>query len=97
MEELNAIKISTHDLVNCGISCHFAEVNSLYVIDDVSYEPFSRTEISTPTYEYLSKMFTDYLTLDEVYKFISIGDGFETFVCRDNTYTIKDLKRKLIN
>ena len=97
MEDLNAIKVSTHDLVNCGSPCHYAEVNSVYIIDEVSYEPFSRTEISTPTYEYPSKMFIDYLTLDEVYQFMKTGDGFENFEWRRKNYTASDLKRKLVN
>jgi hypothetical protein len=91
MEELNAIKVSTHDLVNCGNPCHYAEVNSVYIIDDASYEPFSRTEISTPTYEYPSKMFIDYLTLDEVNQFMKTGDGFESFEWRGSVYKTKDL------
>ncbi len=97
MGDLNAIKVSTHDLVNCGSPCHYAEVNSVYIIDEVSFEPFSRTEISTPVYEYPSKMFIDYLTLNEVVQFMSTGDGFETFVWREKNYTTSDLKRKLVN
>ena len=97
MEDLNAIKVSTHDLVNCGSPCHYAQVNSVYIIDDISYEPFSRTEISTPIYEYPSKMFIDYLTLDEVYQFMKTGDGFENFEWRGKNYTTSDLKRKLVN
>ena len=90
MEDLNAIKVSTHDLVNCGSPCHYAEVNSVYIIDEVSYEPFSRTEISTPVYEYPSKMFIDYLTLEEVYQFMKTGDGFENFEWRGKVYKTKN-------
>ena len=90
MEDLNAIKVSTHDLVNCGSPCHYAEVNSVYIIDEVAYEAFSRTEISTPVYEYPSKMFIDYLTLDEVYQFMSTGDGFENFIWRNKAYKTKN-------
>ena len=91
MEDLNAIKVSTHDLVNCGSPCHYAQVNSVYIIDDISYEPFSRTEISTPIYEYPSKMFIDYLTLEEVHQFMKTGDGFETFEWRGKIYETEDL------
>ena len=57
MEELNAMKISTHNLVNCGSPCHYAEVNSVYIIDEISYDPLTKTEISTVVYEYPSKIF----------------------------------------
>ena len=90
MEELNAINVSTHDLVSCGSPCHYAEVNSVYIIDDVSYDPFSRTEISTPTYEYPSKIFIDYLTLDEGYQFMNTGDGCENFIWRNKAYKTKN-------
>ena len=73
--------------------CHYAEVNSVYIIDDVSYDPFSRTEISTPTYEYPSKMFIDYLTLDEVYQFMKTGDGFETLNGEEKFMKLKEIYR----
>ncbi len=93
MKELNAIKISTHNLVRCGSPCHFAEVNTVYIIDDISYHPLTQTEISTITYEYPSKMFIDYLTLEEVYQFMITGDGFEVFDWRGKEYQTKDLKK----
>ena len=91
MEELNAMKISTHNLVNCGSPCHYAEVNSVYIIDEISYDPLTKTEISTVVYEYPSKMFMDYLTLEEVYQFMITGDGFEIFDWRGKEYRTQDL------
>ena len=94
MKELNAIKISTHNLVNCGSPCNYAEVNSVYIIDDISYHPLTQTELSTITYEYPSKMFIDYLTLEEVYQFMITGDGFEDFDWRGKEYRTEELKVK---
>lgn len=92
MEELNAMKISTHNLVNCGSPCHYAEVNSVYIIDEISYDPLTKTEISTVVYEYPSKMFMDYLTLEEVYQFMKTGDGFDIFDWRGKEYKTADLE-----
>ena len=65
---------------------------NVYIIDDISYHPLTQTEISTITYEYPSKMFIDYLTLEEVYQFMITGDGFEIFDWRGKEYHTKDLK-----
>ena len=66
--------------------------HSVYIIDDISYHPLTQTEISTITYEYPSKMFIDYLTLEEVYQFMITGDGFEFFNWRGKEYRTQDLK-----
>jgi len=88
-----AIRISTHYLVNCGNPCHHAEVTSTYMVNNGN-EPYVREEISTPTFEYPSIWFTDYLTLRELYQFMKTGDGFENFNWRGKRYNTAELRKK---
>ena len=89
-KQKDAIRISTHYLVNCGVPCHHAEVTSTYMVDDGT-KPYVRKEISTPTFEYPSIWFRDYLTLKELYQFMRTGDGFETFTWRGKKYRTNEL------
>ena len=91
-----AIRISTHFLVNCGNPCHHAEVTSAYMINDGT-RPYVRKEISTPTFEYPSIWFTDYLTLRELYQFMRTGDGWESFDWRGKRYKTSELRKKFKN
>ena len=88
-----AIRISTHYLVNCGNPCHHAEVTSTYMVNNGN-EPYVRKEISTPTFEYPSIWFTDYLTLRELYQFMKTGDGWESFDWRGKRYNTEELRKK---
>ena len=92
----DAIRISTHYLVNCGVPCHHAEVTSTYMIDDGT-KPYVRKEISTPTFEYPSIWFADYLTLKELYQFMKTGDGFENFDWRGKRYNTEKLRKMFEN
>jgi len=91
-----AIRISTHFLVNCGNPCHHAEVTSAYMINNGT-RPYVRKEISTPTFEYPSIWFTDYLTLKELYQFMKTGDGWESFDWRGKRYKTAELGKKFEN
>ena len=95
-KQKDAIRISTHYLVNCGAPCHHAEVTSTYMVDDGTM-PYVRKEISTPTFEYPSIWFTDYLTLKELYQFMKTGDGWETFDWRGKRYKTAELRKKYEN
>ena len=95
-KQKDAIRISTHYLVNCGVPCHHAEVTSTYMVDDGT-KPYVRKEISTPTFEYPSIWFRDYLTLKELYQFMKTGDGFETFTWRGKIYNTEELSKKFLN
>ena len=88
-----AIRISTHYLVNCGNPCHHAEVTSTYMVNNGN-EPYVREEISSPTFEYPSIWFTDYLTLKELYQFMKTGDGWESFDWRGKRYKTEELGKK---
>ena len=92
-EQDEAIRISTHYLVNCGNPCHHAEVTSAYMINDGS-RPYVREEISTPTFEYPSIWFTDYLTLKELYQFMKTADGWESFDWRGKRFKTAELRKK---
>jgi hypothetical protein len=95
-KQKDAIRLSTHYLVNCGVPCHYAEVTSTYMVDDGTM-PYVRKEISTPTFEYPSIWFTDYLTLKELYQFIKTGDGWESFDWRGKRYKTAELRKKYEN
>jgi hypothetical protein len=88
-----AVRISTHYLVNCGAPCNHAEVTSAYIIDNGT-RPYVRKEISTPIFEYPSIWFADYLTLRELYQFMKTGDGFENFNWRGKRYNTAELRKK---
>jgi len=92
-KQKDAIRISTHYLVNCGVPCHHAEVTSTYMVDDGT-KPYVRKEISTPTFEYPSIWFRDYLTLKELYQFMRTGDGWESFDWRGKRYNTLELGKK---
>ena len=95
-KQKDAIRVSTHYLVNCGVPCHHAEVTSTYMVDDGT-KPYVRKEISTPTFEYPSIWFTDYLTLRELYQFMRTGDGWESFDWRGKRYNTAELGKKYGN
>ena len=63
------------------------------MVDDGT-KPYVRKEISTPTFEYPSIWFTDYLTLRELYQFMKTGDGFEAFTWRGKRYNTEELRKK---
>ena len=89
-----AVKISTHYFVNCGVPCHHAEVTSAYLVDNGT-RPYVRKEISTPTFEYPSMWFKDYLTLEELFQFMSSESGFESFDWRGKSYKTEELRKSL--
>ena len=89
-----AIKISTHFFVNCGVPCYHAEVTAAYMIDDGTI-PYIRKEITTPTFEYPSIWFRDYLTLEELFQFMKTENGFENFQWRGRHYKTSKLAKKI--
>ena len=91
-----AIKISTHYFVNCGVPCHHSEVTAAYMIDDGT-TPYIRKEITSPTFEYPSIWFRDYLTLEELFQFMNTENGFESFNWRGKKYKTEELKKKFLN
>ena len=63
------------------------------MVDDGT-KPYVRKEISTPTFEYPSMWFKDYLTLEELFQFMSSESGFESFDWRGKRYNTEELRKK---